>query len=300
VILAIPALRALRRRWPGESLALAAQPRIGRLLTALGVVDRWIDFDALGLDALFVSDDDVVDPAGRRGWPERCADDLRRAARIVAWVGSRDPGFVSRLTMLSPGAIVAPSVGGTGPVWRHLLGTVGAPDESNELRSPVAVPVPLVEAARAALELAGWDGRTPLLLVHPGAGGVGKRWPAAGFASVLARLPVGIREHVVVLHRGPADSEAVDQVAALLSRRAIVLEEPELTLLTGALSQAHAYLGNDSGISHLAAAVGAPSVVLFTTDRAIWEPWARHVEPLVVSTTSVDEHDVARAIRALG
>jgi heptosyltransferase-3 len=105
---------------------------------------------------------------------------------------------------------------------------------------------------------------------------------------------------VVVLHKGPADGEAVDQLSALLPGRAIVLEEPELTLLTGVLNRVSVYLGNDSGISHLAAAVGAPSVVLFTAGRVIWRPWARHVEPLVVRTTSVDEHDVARATRALG
>jgi hypothetical protein len=262
------------------------------------VVDRWIDFDGLGLDALFASDDDG-DTAERRGWPERCAEDLRRATLIVAWVGSRDPGFVRRLTALSAGAIVAPSVGGTDPVWRHLLDTVSGLDESDEVRGPVAVPAPLVAAARAALDSAGWDGRTRLLLVHPGAGGAGKRWPAAGFASILARLAAGAGERTVVLHRGPADGEAVDQLSALLSGRVIVLGEPELTMLTGALSLVQAYLGNDSGISHLAAAVGTPSVVLFTADRVTWKPWARHVEPLVVRTTSADEHDVARATRAL-
>jgi Glycosyltransferase family 9 (heptosyltransferase) len=260
------------------------------------VVHRGIDFDALGLDALFASDDDTAE---RHGWPDRCAEDLRRAARVVAWVGARDPDFVRRLTALSPGAIVAPSVGGATPVWRHLLDTIDAAGEADEVRTPVAVPAPLVGEARALLHGAGWDGRTRLLLVHPGAGGVGKRWPAAGFAEVLGRLPTGFGEYAVILHRGPADGEAVDELAARLSRTALVLEEPELTHLAGVLSQAHAYLGNDSGISHLAAAVGTPSVVLFTIDRVIWRPWARHVEPLVVGTTSVDERDVARVIRAL-
>jgi hypothetical protein len=275
---------------------LAAQPRIGRLLTALGVVDRGIDFDALGLDALFASDDDTVE---RHGWPDRCAEDLRRAARVVAWVGSRDRGFVRRLTALSPGAIVAPSIGSTAPVWRHLLDTIDASDESDEIRSPVTVPAALVDESRALLQRAGWDGRTRLLLVHPGAGGVGKRWPAAGFAAVLGRLPTGFGEHAVILHKGPVDGEAVDDLGARVATPAIVLEMPELSRLAGVLSQTHAYLGNDSGISHLAAAVGTPSVVLFTMDRLIWRPWARHVEPLVVGTTSVDEHDVERALRAL-
>jgi len=53
VLLAIPALRALRSGEPRDTLVVAAQPRIGRLLEILGVVDRSIDFEALGLDALF-------------------------------------------------------------------------------------------------------------------------------------------------------------------------------------------------------------------------------------------------------
>ena len=52
-----------------------------------------------------------------------------------------------------------------------------------------------------------------------------------------------------------------------------------LPVLAGVLSHATAYLGNDSGISHLAAALGVPSVVLFAAEGIIWRPWADHLEP---------------------
>ncbi|MGH7347877.1 MAG: hypothetical protein ACREK4_23430, partial [Candidatus Rokuibacteriota bacterium] len=96
MLLAIPALRVLRHASPRDPLLLAAQPRIGRLLEILGVVDRSVDFEALGLDALFTRE-----AGGReREWSARCAEDLRRARRVVAWIGSREPGFVERLTTL--------------------------------------------------------------------------------------------------------------------------------------------------------------------------------------------------------
>ena len=70
MLLAIPALRVLRLRPPRDELVIAAQPRIGRLLDALGVVDRSVDFERLGLDALF-----APDPCGgAREWPKTLED----------------------------------------------------------------------------------------------------------------------------------------------------------------------------------------------------------------------------------
>jgi ADP-heptose:LPS heptosyltransferase len=79
----------------------------------------------------------------------------------------------------------------------------------------------------------------------------------------------------------------------------MVLEEPDLSLLAGALSVATAYVGNDSGISHLAAALGAPSLVLFTAERIVWRPWAEHAEPQVVSMPTASDAQVRRAIERL-
>jgi len=280
VLLAIPALRVLRRVSPGDPLVLAAQPRIGRLVELLGVVHRAVDFDALGLSALF----EPASDERRREWPVRCADDLRRARRVIAWIGAGEPGFVERLTALVPGSVVAPSVGAGRPVWEHLVDTVGASSAHREpaIRAAVEVSAQLGDEAREELVRSGWNARDRLLIVHPGAGGRGKRWPAAGFAAVLE--PVAARPGVAIaLHRGPADSDAVAALPGALTARAIALQEPPLPLLAGMLSHATAYLGNDSGISHLAAALGVPSIVLFGAERLIWRPWAEHVEPVVVS-----------------
>jgi len=296
VLLAIPALRILERASPGDPLVLAAQPRIGRLLEILGVVHRSVDFETLRLDALFerATDD------GPRGWPARCADDLRRATRVIAWIGAREPGFVERLTALVPGSIVAPSIGAGRAVWEHLVDTVGAIAMAGDpaIRAPAEVPAALADEARHELIRHGWNERDRLLLVHPGAGGRGKRWPAAGFAAVLERVAAWSRLAVVV-HQGPADEDAVAALPERLTTRAIRLREPPLPLLAGVLSHVAGYLGNDSGISHLAAAVGAPSIVLFGAERLTWRPWAKHVEPLVVSPATAAASDAARVTAAL-
>ena len=93
--------------------------------------------------------------------------------------------------------------------------------------------------------------------------------------------------------------EAVAGLPEPLIARAIVLREPPLPLLAGVLSRVAAYLGNDSGISHLAAALGVRGVVLFGAGQLAWRPWAEHVEPLVVSLTAPEESDAGRVTAEL-
>lgn len=260
VLLAVPALRALRASAPGP-LALAAQPRIAGLLAALGVVDEGLRFETLRLDALFAGDGP---PAAR----------VAAAARVVCWFGARDPDFVRRLRTVSPGAVVAPSVGEGRPVWEHLLDTTGA--SPGDWCAPVRVPAALQAAGRAALAAAGWDGAAPVLLVHPGAGGLAKRWPVDALAAVVEGLAArhGL---TVVAHEGPADAQAAGALRARLRVAPLTLREPELPALAGALAAATLFLGSDSGVGHLAAAVGAPAVVLFAEANLRWRPWSAAV-----------------------
>src|SRR5262249_18386043 len=137
-----------------------------------------------------------------------------------------------------------------------------------------------------------------LLLVHPGAGGTGKQWAAAGFAAVLDRV-AALPRVAIVLHEGPADSAAVAALPERSTACAIRLREPPLPLLAGILSHVAGSLGNASGISHLAAATGAPTVVLCAAERLIWRPWAPHVEPLVVSLAALEDSDIERVTSAL-
>ena len=285
-------------------LVLAAQERIGALLALLGAVDDHVSFEALGLDALFCS-------GGReagldRGWPEIEATRLRTseprlrllvdAEHVVSWFGARDPSFVARLRALAPSGVVTPSVGSTGLVWEHLLATVGG-DPGAADRASLSVPGALLADGARALRASSWDGERPLLMLHPGAGGIAKRWPADGFARVLARL--GSQRYAVAIHQGPADAEAVADFLERYRGRVIRLTDPPLPLLAGALSHATAWLGNDSGPSHLAAGLGVPTLVLFTAPNLPWSSWSAAARPLVVETETLRAADVDRVIADL-
>jgi ADP-heptose:LPS heptosyltransferase len=170
-------------------------------------------------------------------------------------------------------------------VWRHLLGSLAAWDLAAPPRlEPIRPPGPRPAAAR------------PSLLVHPGAGGDWKRWPPERFVAAIEMLR-GRRALEVIVHQGPADAEAAAPLLAGLGPGVSVLREPELPRLAAALGTAGAYLGGDSGVSHLAATVGAPSVVLFPpATRRRWAPWSPTAVPIELTGT---EADVEAAVRTL-
>jgi ADP-heptose:LPS heptosyltransferase len=106
------------------------------------------------------------------------------------------------------------------------------------------------------------------IIVHPGSGSVRKRWPLDRFlelAEVIERR--GLRPQFVC---GPAES---DLDAEISNRNRQVHRFSELTDLVAWLKTAGGYIGNDSGISHLAAFLGLPSVVIFgPADPKRWKP----------------------------
>jgi hypothetical protein len=277
VLLAIPALRALRMA--DGVVTLAAPRHIAALVVALGEADTARNFETLRLDALFTGEGGAALPL---------------AERVVCWFGARDADFTRRLRAHAPGAVVAPSIG-TGLVWEHLLGTTGARDGNWHATS--RVDRSLVAGGRAALVEAGWDGRARLVVVQPGAGSVRKCWPTDGFIAALGDL-AGRRDVTLVLHEGPADAAAVDALAARLPG-ALRLREPGLPALAGVLRLASLYVGNDSGVSHLAATVGAPAVVLFAAANLAWRPWADEPDVLTVTLASVEPADVTAVRTAI-
>lgn len=124
----------------------------------------------------------------------------------------------------------------------------------------------------------------PLLLVHAGASKSYKQWPVAHFAQVAA-MAIDSGFQVVLLGAGQIDQQANSLILAELQHCSALqaTDEPadcidtanQLSLIELAMlmSMSHKILGNDSGPSHLASALGVPGVVIFgPTDLAIWRP----------------------------
>jgi ADP-heptose:LPS heptosyltransferase len=132
--------------------------------------------------------------------------------------------------------------------------------------------------ARAFLDSLGV--REPFVVCHPGSGSPTKNWPADRFAHLVHELERDTDSEVLFVE-GPADEET-----ALLVRQAIESESkwlmhPPLGELLGLLSLAALYIGNDSGITHLAGAAGCPVLAVFGPTRPeLWGPIGEKVRTL--------------------
>ncbi|MFQ5790717.1 MAG: glycosyltransferase family 9 protein [Acidobacteriota bacterium] len=122
------------------------------------------------------------------------------------------------------------------------------------------------------------------LAIHPGSGSPRKNWPPEKF-SELARLSRRAGFEVLLI-QGEADGAVVHEMKQRLPWAPPVADALDLMVLAALLSMVSVYVGNDSGVTHLAAAAGAPTVALFgPTDPLVWGPRGRWVQILRHSAT---------------
>lgn len=106
--------------------------------------------------------------------------------------------------------------------------------------------------------------------VHPGSGGARKCWPAERFARLIRSLG-----EAVLLLEGPADSAPCRRLERLAPPSTHLVKASGLSVAQAAalLARCRSYVGNDSGLSHLAGALGVPTVAVFgPTDPSVWAP----------------------------
>ena len=121
-----------------------------------------------------------------------------------------------------------------------------------------------------------------VVALHPGSGGAAKRWPPASFAALVGTI--ALAGDIPLLIEGPADADVVAEVIAAWRRdegnaaALPVARGLSVGALAALLLRCAAYVGNDSGVAHLAGLLGLPTVALFgPTDPAIWAPLGRAV-----------------------
>ena len=264
-VVTLPVLRAFRDAAPSARLRLLGNP----------------DTLALARDCA-----DKIDSINRADWapffapggtlPAGEVDRLRDTDLALSYLPDSDGVFSDNLRRAGVQHVISynphPPEDGRIHIVDHLLGPVSA------LSIPVVHPVPRVclapedhHAAEGALRKHVPSGDAAVV-IHPGSGGVRKCWPPERFARVADGVAAQTGLPVLLLS-GPADGHLAARVVAYARSNPVVVPCLPLRCLAALLARAAVYLGNDSGPSHLAAAVGARSVVLFgPTDARIWAP----------------------------
>lgn len=242
VVLALgPVSRVPRPVW------LAVRGSVTRLAPWVPAVERWIDLEGPWGPALVGN--------GDGSWPA----ELAGLGEVVVLRSDPDGELESGLSrVLRTRAIVASAQPTQGmSAHRHVARLLGVSPE------PMERPWIAVGAVRVPGEV----------VIHPGSGGRAKRWSIDGFLTVARILAARSTRITWIL------GEAELDVGLDRGLRGDVLRAPALEEVAPILARAGAYLGNDSGVSHLAAAVGTPSVLVFgPTSPQTWAPAAPWVD----------------------
>jgi ADP-heptose:LPS heptosyltransferase len=150
-----------------------------------------------------------------------------------------------------------------------LLGSVGVP-VTDRPKSRLVV----TDAAQTSIaaKLARSDIDRPFALIHPSTSLFTKQWPTENFARV-AELLQGLGIAAVAVGSEP-EADVLGELKDLSSARVVTFDDLTLPEITALASRAAVFVGNDSGIAHIAAAVGTPTVVIFgSSNRDHWRPW---------------------------
>ena len=264
-VLLAPLLRSLKQRWPGAQRTVVMRPSFGRMLVDLAVAEaaadgddslhsRWFAAGNWGLDAALPwAGCDLLISAVSSG-DDPWADHARRLARAgeILFFNPLPPAdFPGHVTEFQRGQLME-----------------------------LALPIPPLPPVRHNVNGA--------VLIHPGAGSRAKCRPPAQFVLLGQRLLRAKKPVEFVL--GEAELQRWDESQIdMLGNEFCIHKMPALPDLTRMLRAAAAYIGHDSGPTHLAAALGLPTVAAFTvTDPRRWRP----VGPRVVTAdeaASVDQ-----------
>jgi ADP-heptose:LPS heptosyltransferase len=272
-VLTLPVIHSLRLSFPLARIALLGNPTI--LSLAQGFITEIIDFNLSGMHTIY-------HPAGMID--ERIRKMLARFDLVISYTTDQGGLLIRNLKSLGIPWVLDGTFSlqkPTTPVGELLLAPLRRAGISVVAKPPTLSPS---ESARKFAQqlldgaLAPGVHSGGVIAIHPGSGNSKKCWPGAHYASLIRWLRTYLGA-TVVLVRGPADTQTARTIApGLNGLEVVVFENLELSLLAALLERCSAFVGNDSGITHLAAAVGVPTVALFgPTDSHLWGPRNKQV-----------------------
>ena len=258
-LLTFPVIQALKTHWHASHVTLVGNAAVLLLAQAYGIADEISNFESAQWSALF-SDNPIHAPWLRT--------QLRDIDAAICWL--RDPDGIVERNLRANGinhVIIAP---GRPPAGEHI-------HEVAYLARTVGLAIDISSYALSKQEsTASHSTSEPFIAIHPGSGGAQKCWPVRHFATVIREL--WQRSIPVLLLAGPADHKRLQELLYLLPEPANTpllhtLIDAPLLPLAQKLHGCKGYLGNDSGITHLAAMLRVPTVAIFgPSDPAIWHP----------------------------
>lgn len=275
-ILSLPAVYSIRRAFPGAAITLVGHPERWSWIRP-SPFDRILPLEQIPLHRLFIPEGPVPPGLEALLWEQ----DL-----VVSWYG--DEIFGKNLNSMARGMLLfnpfrpAALSGHASRFFLETLLPLGIP------LLDTAPPLPAPDPPDAFP-----DGGSFAAVIHPGSGSRKKCWPPEKFLR-LARIVETRWGMNFCFLTGEAD-RWIEGCSSFRSaaEEGKVLRDLPLRRVAAVLKQGLVYVGNDSGISHMAAALGVPSVVLFlATEPECWRPLGGHVRVLHRPSEEIGVEDV--------
>ena len=266
-LLTLSVVGAVRQLLESARVEVIASAASARWAAGRGIIDRCHDPDSVGLHTLFVGDG-PLDP--------RLSQLLRSATTVLSFLAGPDEAIHERLTTATAGRVI--SVDPRPAPATLAAGTHVTEQWATEIRRQglaIGEPVPPLTSPLPAAT------QTRRAIIHPGSGGRSKCWPMESFF-VLADALVGQGVRMAWM-LGPAECEPGNKTGAAVRQRAAstgeeLIVEPDLAAAAEQIASCILYIGNDGGMTHVAAATGIPTLAVFTaTDPRVWRPLGENV-----------------------
>ena len=254
-VLTLPALAALRRQFPDSHLEVLGYPHIASLALHGGLADAVRPIEARALASFFTDMGDLDDATGHY---------FAGFHLIVSYLYDPDGFFAQNVKACTKAQFIP------GPHRPDETQPVHATEVLLQPLERLAIfdadPVPRLSFKAPALV-------APLLAVHPGSGSEKKNWPQPHWAKFLAHVMSGTDWNVLLIG-GEAEGDRLAELAQrLASSRVRLVQGKPLPEVALALRSCLGYVGHDSGITHLAAALGLTGLALWAdSNQAVWHP----------------------------
>jgi heptosyltransferase III len=263
-ILTLPAISALRRQFPEAYLEILGYPHIAQLALAGGLVDRVQSIEAGALAGFFAKNGKLS---------ESLADYFSGFNLIISYLYDPDEIFKSNVARCSKAQFIQGPHRAKDADKIHATRVYLSPLEKLAIFDADPLPRLSLQSKGQAEALSAQAPRSPVLGLHPGSGSERKNWPEEKWAALLQEL-FNKTDFEILMIGGEAEGERLQRLAAALPlARLRVAQSLPLPDLGQMLARCDAYLGHDSGISHLAAALGLSGVLLWGESMVeVWRP----------------------------
>ena len=273
-ILTLPAIRLLRDNIPDVRIEILGYKPIVELAVSAGLADAVRNLEHGSMARLFVPNVTI---------DRELLDYFRGFNLVVSYLYDPDGFFRGNMERIGVRTFLAAS--------HHV--EPGAGHAAAQLAKPLEKLAMFLDDPAPKIGLVvptDHSGGRPVIAVHPGSGSLKKNWPTANWSRLGRELSEVFPHCRLALVTGEAEAERGVTKAMVEGWRDLDFlhwDQLPLTQLAVNLSACAAFLGHDSGISHLAAACGLPCLLLFgPTDSVTWAP--RNAGVQVLSDASGD------------